>query len=116
MIISFMESNNLPVLLSKVLFKNRSKIIVSIRNNPNLTYIKYWANIKSIVDYFLYKLLTIQLLYRKAGKIITVSKGIEIPLKEYGIYTVMQGRVNICGLNDKNLSYVIDSIIKVADK
>lgn len=86
LIISFMESNNLPVLLSKVLFKNRSKIIVSIRNNPNLTYIKYWANIKSIVNYFLYKLLTIQLLYRKAGKIITVSKGVEISLKEYGIY------------------------------
>jgi aspartate/tyrosine/aromatic aminotransferase len=37
-------------------------------------------------------------------------------IKEYGVYTLMQGRVNICGLNDKNIDYVIDSMIKVADK
>lgn len=37
-------------------------------------------------------------------------------IKEYGIYTVMQGRVNVCGLNDNNLPYVIDSMIKIADK
>lgn len=37
-------------------------------------------------------------------------------IEKYGVYTLMQGRVNICGLNDQNIDYVVDSMITVADK
>lgn len=41
---------------------------------------------------------------------------VETLISEYGIYMLHTGRVNVCGLNDKNIDYVIDSILKVADK
>ena len=66
LIISFGEYNNLASLLSRIIFKNNTKLIVSIRNNPDLMYTKD----QSILSYFLYKIITIKYLYKKADVII----------------------------------------------
>jgi len=82
LIISFGEYNNLPVLISRVLFKNRSKIIVSIHINPEKMY-NITRNIHSLFTFFLFKLITIKLLSKKADSVVTVSKGIENSLYNY---------------------------------
>ncbi len=66
LIISFGEYNNLACLLSKIIFKNNTKLIVSIRNNPDLMYTKD----QSILKYFIFKIITIKYLYKKADVII----------------------------------------------
>ena len=83
LIITFGEYNNLPVLLSKILFKNKCKLIVSIRNNPDMQYAKS-RNIPSILTFFLLNLITIKLLYKKADIIVPLSKGVGIALYNYG--------------------------------
>ena len=82
LIISFGEYNNLPVLISKVLFKNRCKIIVSIHINPEKIY-NITRNIHSLFTFFLFKVITIKLLSKKADSVVTVSKGIENSLYNY---------------------------------
>ena len=83
LIISFGEFNNLPVLLSRVLFNNKCKIIVSIRNNPDISYAKS-RSIPSILIYFLLNIITIKLLYKKADMIVPLSKGVGNSLYNYG--------------------------------
>jgi glycosyltransferase involved in cell wall biosynthesis len=71
-VISFMEESNFPVILSKY-FKNKSKIIISIRQSP-------------LVYNDLFYHILIQQLYPKADKIVTVSKEIEyILIKHYKV-------------------------------
>lgn len=41
---------------------------------------------------------------------------VEVLIKKYGIYMLYSGRVNVCGLNDDNIEYVVESILKVCDK
>ena len=82
-IISFGEYNNLPALFSRVFFKNKSKIIVSIHTNPNLSYAKS-GDIFDLINYYIFNVFTIRLLYKKADKIVTISKGIENILSNYG--------------------------------
>lgn len=82
LIISFGEYNNLPVLISRVLFKNRSKIIVSIHINPEKMY-NITRNVHSLFTFFLFKLITIKLLSKKADSVVTVSRGIENSLYNY---------------------------------
>jgi glycosyltransferase involved in cell wall biosynthesis len=71
--ISFMEDSNFPNIMSKTMFKNKSKIIVServdpIQNNPKL------------FNYL------IKVLYPKADLIVTVSNGLEkIMFKEFSL-------------------------------
>lgn len=84
LIISFGEFNNLPVLLSKLFYNNKRKIIVSIRNNPD----KKWAkanSIKSILLYLLFNFITVKNLYKKADGVVPLSKILEIKLIKYGI-------------------------------
>lgn len=83
LIITFGEYNNLPALLSRVLFKNKSKIIISVHTNPDLAYAKS-GDIFNLINYFIFNVFTIRLLYRKADKIVTISKGIEKVLYNYG--------------------------------
>lgn len=83
LIISFGEYNNLPALLSRVFFKNKSKIIVSIHTNPNLSYGKS-VDIFDLINYYIFNVFTIRILYKKADKIVTISKGIENVLSNYG--------------------------------
>ena len=80
LIISFMEVNNLPTILSRVLFNNKSKLIVSIRNNPDLAL----KSPRNKLNYFLFNVITIKLLYKKADKIVPLSKGIGTTLYNYG--------------------------------
>jgi glycosyltransferase involved in cell wall biosynthesis len=71
-IISFVEDANFPSILSKLILRNKSKLIVSTHSSP-LT--RPWS----------YRLL-MKTLYRKADKVITVSKGIqEILEKKFNI-------------------------------
>lgn len=37
-------------------------------------------------------------------------------IEDYGIYMLFSGRVNVCGLNNNNIDYVVESILKVCDK
>jgi len=67
-VISFMEEANFASIISRIIFKNKVGIIVSLRNNPER---------KNKVA----KLL-IKLLYRKADKVIVNSKSIEKKLNE----------------------------------
>ena len=83
LIISFGEYNNLPVLLSRILFKNKCKLIVSIHINPDKIY-DITRSIQSVFIYFLLKIITIKYLYKKADMIVPVSKGIENSLYNYG--------------------------------
>lgn len=62
-VISFMETANFPVILSKILFKNKSKIVVSIRVNPLAKNKDY--------RYFIKKL------YPKSDLVVTLSRGVE---------------------------------------
>ena len=66
--ISFMEAANFPTILSKTLFGNRSKIIISERNNPLQQ------------DKVSQKL--IKILYNKADLIVSVSKETELILNK----------------------------------
>ena len=60
--ISFMEESNFPLILSKY-FWNKSKIIVSVRQNPLI----YWRVYKTLIKF----------LYPKANKVVTVTKAME---------------------------------------
>lgn len=82
LILSFGEYNNLPVLLSKVLFRNKVKIIITIHVNPDEIY-RINQNTQSIFTYFLLKLFTIKILSKLANKVVTVSRGIENTLYNY---------------------------------
>ena len=83
LIISFGEYNNLPVLLSRIIYKNKCKLIVSIRNNPDISYAKS-RSIPSILIYFLLNVITIKFLYKKADMIVPLSKGVGNTLYNYG--------------------------------
>ncbi len=61
-IISFMESANFPSIIASTYTKDLSRLTVSIHNNPDSFH-------------YLYKIL-IPILYRKAGRVIAVSKGV----------------------------------------
>lgn len=78
LIISFMENSNLLVLLSRILFHNHCKIIVSTRSNIDLLY-----KTKHIKSYLLGKLITIKILYKKADAIVPLSKGVGNILYKY---------------------------------
>lgn len=80
-IISFLELCHLPVLLSKVLFHNNCKIIVTMATNPNFHYDKS----KNLFRFLLWNLFTIRILFRKANIVIPVSKGVGETLVNYGI-------------------------------
>lgn len=80
LIISFMEVNNLPTIISRVLFNNKSKLIVSIRTNPDLSY----KRSIHILSYFLFKVVTIKYLYKKADLIVPLSRGVGTTLYNYG--------------------------------
>jgi len=80
-IISFLEPCHLPILLSKVFLRNKCRIIVTLATNPNSHYTKS----KNLFGFFLWNILTIRILFRKADLVIPVSKGIEKVLIEYGI-------------------------------
>ena len=62
-IISFLEDANFPCLISKILFGNKCKLIISTHNDPTTKPLIYKILIKTI--------------YNKASKIISVSRGIE---------------------------------------
>ncbi len=66
-VISFMVIPNLSTILSKTLFRNKSKIIVSVRNNPLKCDEKF---------YFIMKRL-----YPQADLVVALSKGVEYTLK-----------------------------------
>ena len=83
LLISFGEYNNLPALLSRVFFKNKSKIIASIHTNPILNYAKS-GNIFDLINYYIFNVFAIRRLYKKADKIVVISKGIENILSNYG--------------------------------
>jgi len=68
-VISFLMEGNLSALLSKTLFSVKSKLIVSMRNNP--------LHKKKRTR------LQIKWLYPKADRVVALSKGVEQILKEY---------------------------------
>lgn len=68
--VSFMEAANFPTILSRSLFGNKSKIVISIHNNPNKLYDKK-------TEYYLMKLL-----YNKSHLIIGVSEILTNKLKK----------------------------------
>lgn len=62
-VISFMMLGNLGAVLSKVAFRNKAKIVVSVRNNPMKSDKKSrWQK---------------KMLYRKADKVVALSEGVE---------------------------------------
>jgi len=69
-VISFLDFSNVSVLLSRILFRNKAKVIVSVRNNP----------LKSIKSNL--QTLTMKRLYPKADKVVALSRGVENTLKE----------------------------------
>jgi len=69
-IISFLDFSNINTILSKILFRNKPKTILSARNNP----------IKSNKGFL--KRYTIKKLYKRADKVVALSKGVENALKE----------------------------------
>jgi len=83
LIISFEEFINLPVVLSRILLNNKCKLIVSIRSNPDKKYAKS-RNILSMLINFLFKVITIKFLYKKADIIVPLSKGVGNTLYNYG--------------------------------
>ena len=72
LIISFLEESNYYVLLSKLLLRNKTKMIVSVRNDPSqYPRIYQWL---------------IKILYPHAEKVVAVTKGVEQTLKDqYGL-------------------------------
>ena len=77
-IISFMDYTSLWVLLTKYLFSIKIPLIVSIRNNPNLQYMKIKKHYKLLIKK-LYPL-------KRVNSIVAVSKEIrEILIREYKI-------------------------------
>lgn len=76
LVISFLEESNYYSLLSKVFFFNRTRMVVSVRNDPT--------------QYnFIYKLL-IRVLYPLAEKVVAVNKGVEKKLKDdFGLTNTM---------------------------
>ncbi|MFP4401630.1 MAG: glycosyltransferase [Candidatus Nanoarchaeia archaeon] len=67
--IGFMEEANFPLVLSRILFRNRSRIVVSQRNDPSRQRI-------------IYKKLT-QFLYNRADKVVSLSRGVENYLQKF---------------------------------
>jgi glycosyltransferase involved in cell wall biosynthesis len=65
-VIAFLSTSNIPAILSKLLFLNRSKIVVSERNNP-----LYLPPLNRTL---------IKALYRKADLVVSVSKYVELIL------------------------------------
>ncbi len=70
-VFSFMESSNFPTLLSNITLFNKSKIVVSVRNNPNQH------------NYFIR--LLIKIFYNFAYKIVAVSEGVKQDLLRYNL-------------------------------
>ncbi len=68
-VISFMMMGNLSAVLSKVVFRNKAKVIVSVRNNP------LKADKKSRWQK--------KMLYNKADKVVALSEGVEHILKKH---------------------------------
>lgn len=68
-VISFLHDSNFSSILSKMLFFNKSKIIVSERNN-------------TLAQSFLFQKL-VKWLYPKADLVVTLSKGVEVILNKY---------------------------------
>ncbi|MFO7711186.1 MAG: glycosyltransferase, partial [Candidatus Woesearchaeota archaeon] len=73
-VISFMEESNFSVILSKILFGNKSKIICSVRTNPK-RYIENSRGLREKITYYL-----MRILYPWADKIICLSRGVESSL------------------------------------
>jgi len=67
-VISFSHLPNICATMSKVFFKNKAKIIVSVRSNPLLSK-KYYSLLDNI-------------LYSKADKVVALSEGVEKILKD----------------------------------
>ncbi len=68
-VISFLYKTNITSILSKTIFNNKSKINCSVRNNPMLNFGKFEKYL-------------IKKLYPKADKVVALSEGVEIELKE----------------------------------
>ncbi|MFO7791462.1 MAG: glycosyltransferase, partial [Candidatus Saliniplasma sp.] len=67
-VISFMMMGNLGAVLSRVLFRNKAKVVVSVRNNPLKSDKKSrWQK---------------KMLYGKADKVVALSEGVEHILKK----------------------------------
>ena len=71
LVISFMESANIPSIISNSLLKRKHKLFLSVRNNPDM------------FPWF-YKV-SIFILYRFAEKVVVPSQGVKVCLEKYGI-------------------------------
>ena len=74
--IGFMEAANFPTILSKVLFRSKSKIIVSVHNEPSKL---FGNNIEKIL---------MKLTYKRANTVIGVSENVSSKLREFNVRNV----------------------------
>ncbi len=92
-VISFLLQGNLSAVLSKMLFRNEARIVVSVRNNPLMKEKKEQEQVKW--------------LYPKADKVVALSKGVEhILQKDFSL----QKTTTIYNLQD------IDKFRKLGEK
>ena len=77
LIISFMEDANLISILSRKLFKNITKLIVSLRSNPKFSY-------KGFFDNLIYTKLLIKKLFKYSDFVVIPSKGMKKVLIDLG--------------------------------
>ena len=80
-VISFMEDSNLISLFSKIFFRNKSKLLISVRSTPDL----YGEEFFTFENIFFKQILIKRLYPFVDGKIICVSKKIENSLIKLGL-------------------------------
>lgn len=77
LIISFMEDANLVSILSRIIFKNSSKLIVSSRSNPKFSYQGFFDNL-------IYTKILIKKLFKYSDFVVIPSKGMKKVLIDLG--------------------------------